>query len=78
MAKNVCNSVRNCGLQCKCKNVKISLNVKVTCVCSLQNLFNHLFDISDGLCDLVLFVQFKKREKHRWRSVNFSKVARLN
>ena len=27
------------------------------------------------LNDLVLFVQFKKREKHTWRSVNFSKVA---
>ena len=28
-----------------------------------------------GLRDLVLFVQFKKREKHPWKSVNFSKVA---
>ena len=27
------------------------------------------------LRDLVLFVQFKKREKHPWRSVTFSKVA---
>ena len=27
----------------------------------------------DVLHDLVLFVQFKKREKHPWRSVNFSK-----
>ena len=26
----------------------------------------------------VPFVQFKKREKHPWRSVNFSKVAGLN
>ena len=26
------------------------------------------------LRDLVAFVQFKKREKHPWRSVNFSKV----
>ena len=25
--------------------------------------------------DLVAFVQFKKREKHPWRNVNFSKVA---
>ena len=24
---------------------------------------------------LVRFVQFKKRKKHPWRSVNFSKVA---
>ena len=27
------------------------------------------------MSDLVAFVQFKKREKHPWRSVNFSKVA---
>ena len=27
------------------------------------------------LCDLVPFVLFKKREKHPWRSVTFSKVA---
>ena len=31
--------------------------------------------ISDALRDLVPFVQFKKREKHPWKSVNFSKVA---
>ena len=28
-----------------------------------------------ALRDLVTFVQFKKRENHPWRSVNFSKVA---
>ena len=28
----------------------------------------------DALRDLVPFVQFKKREKHPWRSVTFSKV----
>ena len=28
-----------------------------------------------ALRDLVPFVQFKKREKHPWRSVNLSKVA---
>ena len=31
--------------------------------------------ICDALRDLISFVQFKKREKHPWRSVNFSKVA---
>ena len=31
--------------------------------------------ICGSLYDLVAFVQFKKREKHPWRSVNFSKVA---
>ena len=29
----------------------------------------------DALLDLVPFVQFKKREKHPLRSVNFSKVV---
>ena len=32
-------------------------------------------DKRDVLCDLVSFVQFKKHEKHPWRSVTFSKVA---
>ena len=31
--------------------------------------------ICDALCDLVPFAQFKKREKHLWRSVAFRKVA---
>ena len=31
--------------------------------------------ICDALRDLLPFVQFKKREKHPWRSVYFSKVA---
>ena len=34
-----------------------------------------VINICDALRDLVAFVQFKKREKHPWRSVNFSKVA---
>ena len=33
------------------------------------------YDNCGALRDLVQFVQFKKREKHPWRSVNFSKVA---
>ena len=32
----------------------------------------------DALRDLVPFVQFKKGEKHPWRSVHFSKVAGFN
>ena len=31
--------------------------------------------ICDALSDLVPFAEFKKREKHPRRSVNFSKVA---
>ena len=36
-----------------------------------------LFGICGALHDLVPFLQFKKREKHPWRSVNFCKVAGL-
>ena len=40
-------------------------------------LFNtHIFVcICDALRNLVPFIQFKKREKHPWKSVTFSKVA---
>ena len=43
-------------------------------------LFERLFTwsqqtIRDALHDLVPFAQFKKREKHPWRRVTFSKVA---
>ena len=45
-----------------------------------QPLLNRLYptqilNICGVLRDLVPFVQFKKREKYPWRSVNFSKVA---
>ena len=39
------------------------------------------YNLSPLLCnvlrDLVPFVQFKKREKHPWRSVTFSKVHHI-
>ena len=31
--------------------------------------------ICGALHDLIPFVQFKKRKKHPWRNINFSKVA---
>ena len=38
-----------------------------------------MYDVLNVVCgafrDLVPFLQFKKREKHPWRSVVFSKVA---
>ena len=35
-----------------------------------------MFDrVLNALRDLVSFVQFKKRDKHPWRSVTFNKVA---
>ena len=36
---------------------------------------NRLSNLSNALHDLVPFVQFKKREKHPWRSVTLIKVA---
>ena len=41
---------------------------------SYSNTF-YLFLIYDVLRDLVPFIQFKKREKHPWRSVTFSKSS---
>ena len=34
-----------------------------------------LLSICGALIDLVPFVQFKKREKHPWRGIAFSKVV---
>ena len=34
--------------------------------------------VCDVLSDLVPFVLFKKREKHPWKSITFSKVAESN
>ena len=45
------------------KHSVISLREAVTHNCSC-----------DSLCDLVPFVQFKKREKYPWRSVTFTKT----
>ena len=33
----------------------------------------YIYEYCDVLRDLVPFVQFKKREKHPWRSVTFGK-----
>ena len=50
------------------KQVKISKFVTEMTKESKEN-------ICDALRDLAPFVQFKKREKHPWRGVNFSKIA---
>ena len=47
----------------------------VTTKSSVTDVFKVLWPIFGALSDLVPFVQFKKRKKHPWRSVNFSKVA---
>ena len=44
---------------------------------NLQETFQITKKSCDALRDLVPFVQFKKHEKHPWRSVNFGKVAAL-
>ena len=52
--------------------------MKVHTPSPLQTIYaQHTFDLDrDVLRNLVPFVQFKKRKKHSWRSVTFSKVAR--
>ena len=42
---------------------------------SLYIIRSNLLNIYDALHDLVPLVQFKKREKHQWRSVTFSKAV---
>ena len=56
------------------KSYILLLNVLFTF--NLLPVFGEYFDCSkcDALHDLVPFVQFKKREKHPWRSVNFTKI----
>ena len=38
---------------------------------------NNIECICDALRDLVQFIEFNKREKHPWRSVNIFKIATL-
>ena len=50
-------------------------------MCDLTNTIKpplcNMYCICDALRDLVPFVQFRKHEKHPWKSVNFSKVLGL-
>ena len=39
--------------------------------------FAEYWDLKVSVRDFVPFAQFKKREKHKWRSVTFIKVATL-
>ena len=79
---------------CRCFNAKLNelqrwmislvfkkMRLKVylrSCQTSMIELL--LEKICDALSNLVPFVQFKKREKHPWRSVNFStcNFAKIN
>ena len=49
---------------------------------SAQDYFRQIYHEAlccrDALRDLVPFVQFKKREKHPWRSVTFSNFTKSN
>ena len=77
--KNQGVSTKTCGW----KNLRLSWRFKYLFwkknrTASIQGC---LYIIRSNKCDifrdLVTFVQFKKREKHPWRSVIFSKVAGL-
>ena len=63
-----------------CKNY-IVLRGLCSSAVQIKVFLSHLYDLNlftikcDTLRDLVPFVQFKKREKHPWRSVTFSNVA---
>ena len=62
------------GLTC---GLKLQVSVFWFFLLLLISLFNfgrryELMCICDALRDMVLFVQFKKRQKHTWRSVTFS------
>ena len=50
--------------ECRSKKVYRKNQILVKC-----------FSDNDRLHNLLLFLQFKKREKHSWSSVTFSKVA---
>ena len=50
-----------------------SITMKFVNQSSVQEVYTR--HICGALHDLVPFVQFEKREKHPWRSINFSKVA---
>ena len=73
----------NLAWEDQCKNIgkltvdKFRINVKKKKLfeCKRQGYSALFFDTCGALRDLVPFVQFKKRGKRPWRSVNFSKVA---
>ena len=54
-----------------CKNIKLS----TIDIWQDPKYASSLSNKCDALRNMVSFVQFKKREKHPWRSVSFSKVA---
>ena len=56
-----------------CSEFQTTLSVN-----ALSSFVNSPGDSAEAMhrkCGTLPFVQFKKREKHPWRSVNFSKVA---
>ena len=51
-------------------NCFVKIRSRIT-TSNLTGIFSVTKNICDALCDLVPFVQFKKREKHSKRSVTF-------
>ena len=52
-------------------NYFVKIRNRITTL-NLTGIFSVTKNICDALCDLVPFLQFKKREKHPKRSVTFS------
>ena len=70
MLKSLSKSALLCGIE---KTNTASFDNELKRFTSVPGITS--FEICGALRDLVPFVQFKKREKHPWRSVTFSKVA---
>ena len=61
----------------------INENIKQTAKPEMNSMNNqvrmiHFSEKYDALHNLVPFVQLKKREKHPWRSVNFSNASQMH
>ena len=62
------------GFQHRCFLLNIVKNLRTPILKNICERLLQPVDKCDALRDLVAFVQFKKREKHPWRSVNFTKI----
>ena len=65
---------RNLAFTCLKIGTKIHIIIMLYNYMRDIHVMTHIY-IWDALRDLVPFVQIKKRKKHPWRSVTFSKVA---
>ena len=73
------SDVRHCGDSCYCLPNRIANAFDCSKALYQRHLWKSwiellVFEIRGALRYLVSFVQFKKREKHPWRSVTFNKL----